>query len=299
METFDASPQCPFCGNHGRVLFRIKYRETAEANSDIGDAEGGILSCDQCGIAYPNLAFSLDAFAKLYAKSLDDLTYFDDSLLQRVRRGSLTGMVRRQWADPISLALQIPVHSRLPKRVLDVGCGFGEFSKAYQALGAQVTATEVIPSLVARNRKAGIDCLLGEIETLSLPADFDLILFRAVLYRTRNPSRTLATAAALLAPGGAISVIDPCVDEPGVRYFACKQFPQGRYYITDFEAYSAMLRKRFGLMVTELRRIYGRPEAPLHRVRLWGNIKGFGELLINNLARRKPYTVAYLLTRSE
>lgn len=87
----------------------------------------------------------------------------------------------------------------------------------------------------------GIDCRFGQLADIDLRGRFDLILFRAVLYRTSDPTGTLSAAKRLLAPGGEISIIDPCVDLEGVRYFAFKQFPQGRYYITDFDTYAAML----------------------------------------------------------
>lgn len=232
----------------------------------------------------------------LYAKSLSDLTAFDDSVLQQVRRAALATLIKWQKADPISTSLQIPLHNSIPRNILDVGCGFGEFSLAYRRLGSEVTGTEVVPTLLERVQASGVSCHLGDLTQLELPTRFDMILFRAVLYRNQNPIETLNVAKGLLAKGGTISLVDPSVDEAGVRYFAFKQFPQGRFYILDFSAYSRMLAHRFGLTTIKFRQYYGRPKAPLKKVRLWGNINGFGELAWNNLTHRKPYTAAYLLT---
>lgn len=298
---FQPSPACPFCQGVGVSRFPVRYSETAEANSTVPDAAGEILECQACGVYYPSLSYDQKHFTYLYAKSLGDLQYFDDTLLQRIRRPALAKLIKSQAQNVLSSALQIPPHSIRSfegKAVLDVGSGFGEFSQAYQQLGARVTATEVIQQLVEINIKKGIDCRHGGLEDLPLAGgSFDAILFRAVMYRTPDPALTLRRAAELLAPGGEISVVDPCVDLEGARYFAMKQFPQGRYYIADMPKYAAMLEARFGLVMTQRRQIYGRPSAPLKKVRFVGNLVGFGELVRNNLLKRSPYVAAYVLKK--
>ncbi len=232
---FQPSPACPFCQGAGTSRFPLSYSDTAEANVSVPDATGEILECEACGVYYPSLTYDQKHFADLYSKSLGDLLYFDETVLQRIRRSAISGMIKSQSRSVLSSALQIPAHGALDfkgRSVLDVGCGFGEFSAAYKKLGATVTATEVIPQLVELNKKQGINCHLGEVESLNLPTtSFDFILFRAVMYRTTAPAVTLKRAVELLAPGGEISLIDPCVDIDGVRYYAGKHFPQGRFYI--------------------------------------------------------------------
>lgn len=299
---FQPSPACPFCQGVGASKFPLSYSDTAEANSSVPDASGEILECEACGVYYPSLTYDQKHFADLYAKSLGDLLYFDETLLQRIRKPALAMLIKSQAKNVLSSALQIPPHTSgnfKGKSVLDVGAGFGEFSQAYQQLGAKVTATEVIKKLVQINKSKGIDCRHGGLEALQLPAaSFDVILFRAVIYRTPDPASTLRRAAELLAPGGEISVIDPCVDLEGVRYYAMKHFPQGRFYISDVAKYSAMLADRFGLVMTQFRQIYGRPTAPLKKVRFVGNLVGFGELVKNNLLKRSPYVASYVLKTS-
>jgi len=43
------------------------------------------------------------------------------------------------------------------------------------------------------------------------------------------------------------------------------------------------------------RLIYGRPESHLTSWGLWGTALGFGEMLLNNALRRKPFVLAYSL----
>lgn len=297
---FRENPSCPFCGAVGRHVLSLRYRETAEANEAVPDIEGRILSCERCGVCYPAHAFDLNRFAELYAKTLRDLVYLDESVIQKLRRPALSRLLRipPERRGLISSALQVPLNDRPPNglSVLDVGCGFGEFSAAYQDLGATVTATEINPQLAERVRRHGIVCHVGQLEDLALPErSFDLILFRAVLYRTADPARTIAEAKRLLKAGGRISVLDPCPGLEGVDYFARKQYPQGRYYICDADVFASMLAQRFGLRTLQSKLIYGRPKAPLKQVRFIGNLIGFAELVWNNFTRRKPYMLAYLL----
>ena len=62
------------------------------------------------------------------------------------------------------------------------------------------------------------------------------------------------------------------------------------------KAFGRMLHEKFGLRLTQPRAIYGRPGAPLKKVRMLGNIVGLGELMWNNATRRKPYMLSYLLS---
>ena len=302
---------CPFCGNAGgRELAAVDYLDTAEAHSDLPNVRGKARACPDCGVAYPSHVYDPRAFTDFYAKSFIDLDYFDRSPLQAARMAAMRRIMRdrhRRFSlssalDSVLLhTLQVPFLGREPKglKVLDVGCGFGEFSRIFRELGNEVACTEIFPALAERMRGLGFECQLGELEEQDFGARrFDVVLLRAVFYRTREPARTLRKVLGLLAPGGEIALVDPCPGEEGVAYYLCKQFPQGQFYILDQERYLAMLRERFGLACTRRLLIYGRPQAPLRKVRLVGNFVGFGELLLNNLLRRKPYVLAYNLVRA-
>jgi SAM-dependent methyltransferase len=182
-------------------------------------------------------------------------------------------------------------------RVLDVGCGFGEFLKIYAALGNQVTGTEIVPEFVNRLRKAGFDCRSGEVHTLDFDGlRFDAIILRAVFYRTLDAAATMRKVKSLLTPGGEIVLVDPCPGGDGAEYFFRKQFPQGQFYIVDRDRYFAMLRQRFDLACASARLIYGRPNAPLKPLSPLGHVWGLMELVAANLLHRKPYVLSYRLT---
>lgn len=303
---------CPFCGTQSStVLSHIRYHETAEANKMLPDISGMLYACEPCGVAYSSHGCHLHAFPDFYSKALGDLTYFDESFLQLMRRRYLKEILRNRhkpsslsrFLDAASLyVFQVPLVMRemRKQKILDVGCGFGEFMEAYRDMGNAVTGTEVIPALVQRLTQKRLDCELGEIEELSLEKHaFDVIIARAVFYRTRHPAATLNLFKELLAEGGELAFVDPYPTREGVEYFFKKQFPQGHFYILDHQRYLAMLKEKFGLSCVAMRQVYGRPGAPLKKVRLWGNVVGLFELFCANLFKRKPYVMGYTLKISE
>jgi SAM-dependent methyltransferase len=192
------------------MLATVRYHETAEANRSLPDIEGALFHCASCGVAYPSHVYDPRAFPLLYAKSLADLSYLDRSLLQKLRKAFLKEILRNRHTDfslsglldAISLhVLQVPQLTRRPRnlRILDVGCGFGEFLEIFQALGNSVVGTEIVPDLVAQLRRRGFDIRDGEVESLGLQQGaFDVIVMRAVFLsdaESRHHTRRHETSA--------------------------------------------------------------------------------------------------------
>ncbi len=58
-----------------------------------------------------------------------------------------------------------------------------------------------------------------------------------------------------------------------------------------------MLKTKFQLCCQHSEQIYGRPSAPLKKVRVLGNIQGVLELAWANLIKSKPYVLRYTLKK--
>jgi SAM-dependent methyltransferase len=309
---FTETAGCPFCRQRSSaILDSTQYHETAEANRRLPNITGRLLACAGCGVAYPSHLYTLEAFPVLYEKSLSDLTYFDKTVLQVLRKRYLRLLLRNhhrrlslsRFLDFCSLnVFQVPLVTRKPLglRMLDVGCGFGEFLAIYKKFGNDITGTEVIPGLVHAGREQGFDIRSGELETIDFGGQkFDVVILRAVFYRTRQPAGTLEILKNLLAEKGEIALVDPCPGKEGASYFFRKQFPQGQFYITDRDCFLSMLDRRFGMTCYTSKLIYGRPSALLKPVRLLGNVIGLSELLTANLFHYKPYMLSYTLQLSK
>ncbi len=96
------------------------------------------------------------------------------------------------------------VAERRPRRVLEVGCGMGEFAERVQdELGAEVIAVDLSSRMVELSRQRGLDARVGDIEHLEFEdASFDCVVANWVLYHVPDLERGLAEIVRVLEPGG-------------------------------------------------------------------------------------------------
>jgi 2-polyprenyl-3-methyl-5-hydroxy-6-metoxy-1,4-benzoquinol methylase len=90
-----------------------------------------------------------------------------------------------------------------PGRLLDIGCGAGDYLRDMQELGWEVTGIDVSPKAVAKACERGFNAHTGSIS--SLEADegcFELVTKWHVLEHLYDPVDALRHARRLLAPGG-------------------------------------------------------------------------------------------------
>jgi len=90
-------------------------------------------------------------------------------------------------------------------RVLDVGCGGGEFLELAAEAGAEVHGIDPARGMVdrARRRVPGADVRVGAAERLPLPdGSLDVVTVFNALQFTEDPAAAVAGAARVLVPGG-------------------------------------------------------------------------------------------------
>lgn len=98
---------------------------------------------------------------------------------------------------------------RFGARLLDAGCGSGQFAIAFAARGARVTAVDLSPAMIARARERAasrgveIDWQESAISELSVPdASQDAILARMALPFVPDLPTALGSMRRVLKPGG-------------------------------------------------------------------------------------------------
>lgn len=109
-------------------------------------------------------------------------------------------------------------------RILDLGCGFGDFARAARARGAaSVLAIDVSEKMLAEARRRTDDPAIryehAAIETLAVePGAFDLAVSSLALHYVADYRAAVRTIAAALAPGGrfVFSVEHPICTAMGV-----------------------------------------------------------------------------------
>ena len=95
-------------------------------------------------------------------------------------------------------------------RLLDVGCGSGEWLLAMQALGWTVDGVDFDMEAVRAARERGVDAFCGDLEARGFPeASFDAVTLNHVLEHVPDPQRTLTECHRILKPGGKLVISTP------------------------------------------------------------------------------------------
>jgi SAM-dependent methyltransferase len=102
---------------------------------------------------------------------------------------------RRRGGQPLDVAFDEVVAFR-PRRVLEVGCGQGEFAERLVAHGLDVVAVDQSERMVELTGARGVDARVGDIQELPFGADeFDVAVVNFVLYHVPDLHRGLAELA--------------------------------------------------------------------------------------------------------
>jgi SAM-dependent methyltransferase len=101
-----------------------------------------------------------------------------------------------------------------PARVLDVGCGTGDFSERLQRqLAVDLVALDLSPRMVDLARARGLNAMKGEVQALPFAdEEFDCVLANRVLYHVPDLDKGLAEIARVLRPGGRLVAVTYSAD---------------------------------------------------------------------------------------
>jgi ubiquinone/menaquinone biosynthesis C-methylase UbiE len=146
----------------------------------------------------------------------------DEDVVGEVLRQDDPDAVRREYADEAGLSARIALWARAPgpqpqevafdeviaaapHRVIEVGCGRGEFAEALVKAGIEVVAVDQSPRMVELTAARGVDALVGDIQELGFPTQsFDAAVANFMLYHVPDLDRGLSELARVLRPGGVL-----------------------------------------------------------------------------------------------
>jgi SAM-dependent methyltransferase len=186
---------CPLCGGAIVPLF-TKSGPAGEFQID---------RCRGCGFAFVNPTPSLDYIVEFYSTA-----------------GHGEGRTHRSAADALAAEAKSPnstidaarIAAKLAgmtpaRRVLDIGCGYGFFSRALQGQGFACQALEI----AEQERSVARELLGFEPRACTFEdfqgGPFDAAVMSQVLEHAREPLAWLDKAYSLLAPGGVLAVALP------------------------------------------------------------------------------------------
>ena len=119
----------------------------------------------------------------------------------RTRNDAYRRLVRGVNADDVAFEAVAEVARG---RVLEVGCGTGEFAERMtKELGAEVCAIDISARMVELTAARGIDARVGDVQQLPFgDAEFDVAVANWVLYHAQDVDLAIRELARVLRAGG-------------------------------------------------------------------------------------------------
>ncbi len=186
---------CNLCGeSRVRVLFRETYRLGRE------QADLHVVRCRRCGLVYVSPRLTVASTQHVYRHdSADTISH------GYCWRGDSDGSRFRRL-------LQRLIRMRPDGRLLDVGCGGGQFLAEARRTGNWDLLGIEPYAPAAETARQHADCTVhtGTLEQTPLePGSFDVVAMLGVLEHLHDPMSTLRLVRGLLKPGGVLAVYVP------------------------------------------------------------------------------------------
>ncbi len=232
---------CPLCGAKEKT---IAHNGLKDYFFECAPGQWSLFQCLSCGSAYldprPNQQTISFAYSRYYTHRSFDVAsgalrriwhaLRDDYLLAAFGVPSEHTLWPGRWLVrmfPIgrsgidaALARNLEHLPRQQARLLDVGCGNGNYLEFARRAGWQVQGLDFDPVAVAAARERGLDVFEGTIKVLSGESEcFDRITLSHILEHVYDPWDVLADCYRLLKPGGTLWLETPNANSNGHRAF--------------------------------------------------------------------------------
>ena len=237
----ESVPSCPVCGAGNRELL---HDGLTDKIFFCAPGTWSMYRCLSCASAYldprPNLE-TIGLAYQHYFTHREDAAFSSLSFFKRFRRSLANGYRNYHYGTrdyPASilgvLAVTLVPNGRtnvasemrhLPKehagkRLLDMGCGNGEFLLRARSAGWTVVGVDFDPKAVEVASSQGLDIRLGSVQELDPTAEqFDVITLAHVIEHVHQPIEILKACYRLLKPGGILWLETPNMASEGHRLF--------------------------------------------------------------------------------
>lgn len=252
--------KCPVCGNARRSLL---LDGLIDVNYRCAPGQWTLWRCSGCDIGYldprptqQSIVRAYETYATHEAKESNDEMRVGLRRLAAMTRNSYLNRkygtrrtLTHEWAWILMYLLPPPLrlewdHSmrHLPRprigcnRLLDIGCGNGEFLERARDAGWDVVGIDFDPAAVKAARSRGLTVHEGNIHSAHLTRGFDWITSHQVIEHVHNPRDFLEACRGLLRPGGFLWIGTPNLDTPAriryIRHWAAFDTPRHLTFFT-------------------------------------------------------------------
>jgi 2-polyprenyl-3-methyl-5-hydroxy-6-metoxy-1,4-benzoquinol methylase len=227
--------KCPICGSQDRHLLHEGLRDRVFF---CAPGEWTLFSCKNCNSAYLDPRPSKESIGLAYRRYFTHVQngINEMSLLSRMRRALANGYRNKKYGTVECPACKLgywmmmlltsqravldATMRHLPAKsingkLLDIGCGSGDFLSRASGAGWQVLGIDPDPVAVEVARSRGLDVRCGGIEILDdVDRQFEGITLSHVLEHVHDPVKLLESCMKLLVPGGWIWIDVPNITHP-------------------------------------------------------------------------------------
>jgi len=189
-----------------------------------------VVRCDDCGLVFLNPQPSDEELGRIYSA---DYFLGSESEAGRQAVSNLKQATARFYLSEIQR-----YYGGKKGRLLEVGCGDGDFLVSAEAAGWQVTGIEYSEAACekARQRLKNGTVRSGELPAAKLPAEqFDLCVLSDVIEHVRSPLDFLKEIHRVLKPGGALFIATPASDSWSARLMRQKWMEFKPEHLTYFD----------------------------------------------------------------
>ncbi len=244
-ETIERVWACPVCGSTSRAVL---HADLADDTFFAAAGTWNLQQCSDCGSAYLDPRPTPESIGNAYARYYTHVTAAPvasrglratlSRLLQRFSNAYEASLGRRQmgmteapaaafvrmvlpWREVVDARYR---HLHRPPvgadRLLDVGCGNGDFLQRAQSLGWKVEGFDFDPQAVAAAQAAGLKVRVGSIQLYAnAREEFDVVTCNHVIEHVHDPRQLLSDIHRILKPGGRLWIETPNIASSGHALF--------------------------------------------------------------------------------
>ena len=236
---------CPVCGCSNRDRL---YDRLVDLSFRIAPGRWTLWSCCRCGSVYvdprPTSRSLHRAYSSYYTHDApaESARYSELSAFGKIRRSIANGYANWRYGARLSPASRLgpilahlvpPLRSALDRKfrhlpyssgdglkLLDLGCGNGEFLEIVRGCGWEAVGVEPDPKAVAHAHAKGLNVERGGIEVFRQDQElFDVITLSHVIEHVHDPVSVLSASFRLLKPGGWLWMETPNINSFGHETF--------------------------------------------------------------------------------
>ncbi|HVP37001.1 MAG TPA: class I SAM-dependent methyltransferase [Terriglobales bacterium] len=202
--------KCDFCGENNPELF-------LEAESDATKERFKIVKCNNCGLIYLNPRPVKEIIGRYYPVdsyySYQDFTVKKLNYRGRLKQSAVEGyynsknIFKKILSDLLVRNFLILPPKEKKGRLLDIGCGSGEFLNQMKNFGWEVYGVEINQESADIGNKRGLNIFCGELGGADFPENFfDVVVLSQILEHVYSPGSYLEEIHRLLKEGGILIV---------------------------------------------------------------------------------------------